>query len=449
MITFNLDFSIVSIVGLAVALLAGLIALSEGLKPQRRTGRLTPFKTPELIDEPCPTDEVGENEVIVTSEESVLNTNTEDTEIIAETAISPTLEEKRKERAKMAKGMPMASVIAYTPEDSEILEDFIEMVRKQDYPLFELILVLNAGAETRAMLAEKYSGVPGLYLTFIPPGSQNLSRRKLAITLGMKAAKGDVAVITTSFCHIASEKWLSGMMAPFVESRYIEVVLGCTRPESVGARGLKGLYRRWYSANTTLQWTGYALDGKPYRGDAMNLAFRRDLFFNHKGFAQTINLHVGDDDLFVNEITNAANTRIVLDSDTILTVMWRGSASKMYVDRRESHDFTSRWLPRGPFRRSSLLSWCQWLLAGGCIAGAVGTLPNLLPAVCALVILTSFFISETFTWSRGYAVIAPKKRWWSTPWFLLWKPLGNLFFRWRHRADKIKNYTWQCQRRTS
>ena len=179
---FSLDISLFSIIAIAIAIIAAALALGPGLAPQRRVGReASSLPSSESTDEA-----ITEETEVPESEETKTSSPEEATEIAGQ----PT------------RDCPKASVIAYTPEDGELLDEFIEMVCAQDYPDFELILVLDAGAETRAMFVEKYASIPNIYLTFVPPGSQNLSRRKLAITLGMKAAKGDVAVITTSICHI-------------------------------------------------------------------------------------------------------------------------------------------------------------------------------------------------------------------------------------------------------
>lgn len=429
MVTFDFNLNILAIIFLAAALLAGIVILIWGLAPQRRTGKQPLYREPE-----------PDSEEVFLSEEAEESSVSEDTEEIESAQSSESSDESEEVAVPM---LPKISVIAYTPAENELLDGFIESVSGQDYPNVELVLVVDAGLETRDMLMEKYSDVANLYLTFMPPGSQNLSRHKLAITLGMKAAKGEVALITDSNSLIPSRRWLSGMMQPFLESRFISVVLGVCHPGSVGASGLKGLYRRWYAANTTMQWIGYALDGKPYRGDGMNLAFRRRVFFDHKGFASTVSIHGGADDLFVKEISDAGNTCVVLSPDTILTADRGVASSKVFIERRASHDFTSKWLPRGPFMRAGLLSSMQWLLLAGCVAGSILSLPNLLGAAIGLLLLLCFFATEIIIWSRGYNVLFPSSTWFSTPLFLLWKPIGNFCFRMRHRSERIKNYTWR------
>jgi hypothetical protein len=58
------------------------------------------------------------------------------------------------------------------------------------------------------------------------------------------------------------------------------------------------------------QYISYALRGVPFMGVGRNLAYRRSLFFNNKGFANQLHLQSGDDDLFVNQTANSTNTAV-------------------------------------------------------------------------------------------------------------------------------------------
>jgi hypothetical protein len=51
-------------------------------------------------------------------------------------------------------------------------------------------------------------------------------------------------------------------------------------------------------------------------GCGRNLAYRRSLFFNNKGFANQLHLQSGDDDLFVNQTATKTNTAIEIDPDS-------------------------------------------------------------------------------------------------------------------------------------
>ena len=99
-----------------------------------------------------------------------------------------------------------ASVIIYSQGDAENLRELLETVLNQDYPAAYEVIVVNEGEagdvrDTVGMLRNRY---PNLYLTFTPEGVVNLSRKKLALTLGLKAARYDVAVLTTSAAIVPS-----------------------------------------------------------------------------------------------------------------------------------------------------------------------------------------------------------------------------------------------------
>ena len=112
--------------------------------------------------------------------------------------------------------MPKATVIVHCQNDDEVLDDVLRQLFAQDYPDFEVVVVLDSNLEYADIVTERYAGVyKNLYFTFVQPGSHNLSRRKLANTIGIKAAKGDVIVTTVANIRIASERWLSDLMAPF------------------------------------------------------------------------------------------------------------------------------------------------------------------------------------------------------------------------------------------
>ena len=53
-----------------------------------------------------------------------------------------------------------------------------------------------------------------------------------------------------------------------------------------------------------------------FRSVGTNLAYRKQLFFEKKGFRK-LNLQFGEDDLFVNEFANKTNTKIEISQDAI------------------------------------------------------------------------------------------------------------------------------------
>lgn len=344
-------------------------------------------------------------------------------------------------------GCPKASVIIYALGGSEdVIMKAMEGVMSQDYPDYEVVVVCDGSMAQANYLSEAIATVyPDVYVTFMQPGSHNLSRRKLATTIGVKAAKGDVVITTVANIEIPSRRWLSSLMAPFCGEggEEIDVVLGVSRMDFNELSGIGKWYRQFDSVISDALWIGYAASGKPYRGDGYNLAFRRSVFFEHKGYARTINLHYGDDDLFISEISNGTNTRVVADDDCILTTKWDDAANRVWAMRKARYNFTSRWLVRAPFVRAMTAKLMQWLVPGLIAAAVVTGLPSLMPSAIALVLLLTFWGFEI----AGYRRLAPRLKairlWWAVVPFWLWKTPADLYFRYRHYGSRKKNFTYQ------
>lgn len=341
---------------------------------------------------------------------------------------------------------PKASVLIYCQSDEETLENTLDEMAAQDYPDYEVIVVCDASAEFAEMLNERFSQLyTDVYVTFVQPGSHNLSRRKLAITLGAKAAKGEILVTTVANIHIPSERWLSSIMAPFCgeKGRYKDVVLGLSRINFSDLHGISKWYRQFDSFLSNALWVGYAAMGEPYRGDGYNLAFRKDVFFKHKGYARTINLHYGDDDLFINEISTPSNTSVVVSEESILETQWGKSGNRVWSILKERYGFTSRWLPHAPFVRSSIQMLIQWLVPATSVAAGWLAWPNLAPAIVGAIITLGFWGCEIAAYRKLATRFGGVRLWWSVVPFWLWRPLADLVFRYDHRHSRKKNFTWQ------
>ena len=193
--------------------------------------------------------------------------------------------------------LPPLSVIIYAREEVENLRRNLPAVLEQDYPQFEVIVI-------------------NLYHSFVPSSSRYISRKKLAITLGIKASKYDWLVFTDANCLPESNQWLRTMARNFTSRA--QIVLGYSGYE----RGKGWLHKRVSFDNlfTSMRYLGYALAGKPYMGIGRNMAYRKELFYAQKGFSAHLNLQRGDDDLFINRTATAENTRIETDANAVVRV---------------------------------------------------------------------------------------------------------------------------------
>lgn len=341
---------------------------------------------------------------------------------------------------------PKASVVIYGQGDEDQIINVLGMLSQQDYPDFEVVVVCDASVEYAEMLKERVCrDYKNVYVTFIQPGSHNLSRRKLAYTIGVKASKGEVIVTTGSNVTIPSEKWLSEIMAPFCEKggEKCDVVLGISRMDFREMKGPWKWYREFDTTLTNVLWVGSALSGNPYRGDGNNLAFRKQVFFDHKGYAATVHLHNGDDDLFVNEISDSRNTKVVITKESLVTTEWGNSADRIWSMLKERYNFTRKWLPKKPFVMQGIWIMLQWIALLSAVAVFLIDWPRFEMGVIAVVLLLAMWGDDIYIYRKIAARFGAVRLWWAVVPFIMWKPIGDMLFDFDHRSSRKKNYTWQ------
>ena len=266
---------------------------------------------------------------------------------------------RREAPAEPEELMP-ASVIVYSQDEAEALETLLRSIMAQDYPAPMEIIVVNEGESTdvRDTVAMLQTAFPSLYLTHTPDGARSLSRKKLAITLGVKAARHDVVVLTAIGAEIRSAQWLRGMMRHFTPDGPVELVIGyaAQMPGDDTGRGARG--RAFDAAVRAVRWLGAAIAGHPFRATEFNVAYTRKAFFRNKGFSRSLNLHYGDDDIFISEIARRDNTAVELSADSIVGLLAHDYGHTL---RRAAvrHIFTEGHIRHRPRLWSALNALCM------------------------------------------------------------------------------------------
>lgn len=253
----------------------------------------------------------------------------------------------KREEVHFGQELPALSVIISARNELENLRRNLPAILKQDYPNFEVI-VINDGStdESEDFLSELEEVYPNLYHSFTPNNVQYVSRKKLALTLGIKASKYDWLVFTEANCTPVSDKWLRRIARNFTSST--DIVLGYYNYEQ--RKGWLHKRASFDSLFTSLRYLGFALAGKPYMGIGRNLAYRKESFFKVKGFSTHLNMQRGEDDLFINQIANRSNTRVETSPDSVIRVQpvecykdWK-EEKVSYMATARFYKGTQRWL---------------------------------------------------------------------------------------------------------
>lgn len=334
---------------------------------------------------------------------------------------------------------PGITVVVYARDNAADLEEMLPGLLAQDYPGDWEVLVVNDGkaegvTDAVNLLSATSEAGRRLRLTFIPEEAHNLSRKKLAISLGVKGAKYPFVLLTSAVCRVGSPRWLRLMGRHFAAGR--EVVLGWAP-----MRGLERLSDRYDEVATASVWLDSALRGAPYRGTGYNLGYSRRLFNEAKGFSRSLNLHSGDDDIFIRQIATGENCAVELSADSRVEVAAFRPRSR-WRDERLRHVFTSRFLPSGARRLAGSVTAALWVWLAATVVGVVFSLPNALPSCGFAAVAAGLWIPLCAGWSRCGRALGVSVSPWGAWWPMLWHWRRTLSYRLRCGSSSRKNYTW-------
>ncbi|NOU16698.1 MAG: glycosyltransferase [Bacteroidales bacterium] len=244
---------------------------------------------------------------------------------------------KNKLEEHLTPRLPISVIICARDEEENLLS-FLPSVMEQEYPDFEVVVVNDCSSDnseyTLEALAKKYDN---LRITTIKQDEKFTHNKKLALTVGIKAAKNDWLVLTDADCRPNSKKWLSSIADGFSDN--CEIVLGYGG--FFEEKGFLNKIIRFDGLFIAMQYLGFALNGRPYMGVGRNLAYRKDLFFKNKGFASHAHLCSGDDDLFINEVAKDSNTRVEFRHDAHTRTIPRDTYER-WVNQKRRHLTTSK-----------------------------------------------------------------------------------------------------------
>ena len=244
-------------------------------------------------------------------------------------------------KQKVSRERPPVSVVVVLNDSLLFVEETLPLLLEQDYDLFEVVVVDNGSSvEVVEALEIQQARYPHLKCTRINPDPKFKTRRKLALTVGIKAARFPNLIFTETQCVPASEKWLAMMAKGFTTG---EVVVGYTG--IAPKKGFSNRLIRCARLMVSMRALSSAIRGNAYKAQATNMGFTSKLYFDNRGY-NYLNLNVGDDDLFVRKIGNRQNTAVVINPKATVQEEFHGGLGRWWNERRY-HTYTFRHYPRG------------------------------------------------------------------------------------------------------
>ncbi|HYC86531.1 MAG TPA: glycosyltransferase [Chryseosolibacter sp.] len=214
-----------------------------------------------------------------------------------------------------ARGSQPVSVVVCAHDEEENLKELVPELLKQDYGTFEVIVVNDRSNDnTYDYLLEATRHDSRLKMVNVKDTPDHVNSKKYALTLGIRAASYEWVLLTDADCRPRSTKWISAMSARFDDQS--KFIIGFSPYQE--KPGFLNLFQRFDSLVTAIQYIGFALLRNPYMGVGRNLAYRKSLFLEKKGFNNFLHVTGGDDDLFVNQHANGKNARVEYNVDSLV-----------------------------------------------------------------------------------------------------------------------------------
>lgn len=223
---------------------------------------------------------------------------------------------------EQAKELKPVSVVICSKNEAEHLREFLPSILGQDYPTFEVIVVNDGSTDdSNIMLEELAQKHSNLKITFLPQKAKYMSRKKMCISIAIKAARYDHIVLTDADCKPDSKNWLTSIMQCYTPET--EIVLGYTRFEKMSN------FEDYDNLFFTMQYLGYAICGNPFKGTIRNMSYLKGTYTHAGGYTKYLNMETGEDDIFIQDTATPRNTKVAIAEGGSMTCA-REINSKVY-----------------------------------------------------------------------------------------------------------------------
>ena len=227
--------------------------------------------------------------------------------------INPFLRSLRFQKTGTAENQPPVSILITAHDNLAELERNLPMFLRQQYAAdYQVIVVCQStDGETQDFLKRTAAENPHLYYTYIPESSRYMSRKKLQITLGVKAAKHEWIILTEPNCRPSNDKWLQTMVRQCQDPNHLVLGYVALDEDAKSVRRFDSIRKAYYVLRRAQQTYGY-------RSHMPNVAFRKSDFMKEQGYQGNLEYVRGEYDFLVNKYAHCGDTATELDCDAWL-----------------------------------------------------------------------------------------------------------------------------------
>lgn len=227
--------------------------------------------------------------------------------------------------------LPISVIVCAKNEQENILK-YVPLLAEQNYPDFEIVLIDDASHDDTLEIFEQFEKqYRNIKLVKVENNEAFWGNKKFALTLGIKAATKPNLLFIDADCYPNSKNWITEMSSCFSAEK--SIVLGYGAYEKVDSSFLNKIIR-FETLLTATQYFSWAKIGRPYMGVGRNMGYKISEFYQSNGFINHIQIRSGDDDLFINEVSNKDNTTFCITPDSFTYSVPKSSFKAWFVQKR-------------------------------------------------------------------------------------------------------------------
>ncbi len=251
------------------------------------------------------------------------------------------------------------SIIVCAWNEEKNLKELVPLLLKQEHPDFEVVIVDDRSVDdTYDFLIEHRETDPKLKVVRIDSVPDHVNAKKYALTLGIKAAKNDLVLLTDADCRPQSLNWAKSVSLEHNDDSVFVMGYSPYRFKS----SLLNLFIQYETLLTGIHYLSAVLWKTPYMAVGRNLSYRKSFFLAQKGFVGFQHTVGGDDDLFVNRHAKAANSKICISKDAIVESFAKDNWTSYLTQKKRHLSVGKHYRMRDKFRLtvfsvSQILLW--------------------------------------------------------------------------------------------
>lgn len=270
-------------------------------------------------------------------------------------------------QSKEAMEVGVSVLIPLYDADHGFMDERLPLFLRQNLPNYQVVIVDVTGdadiAEQLKIMKDGWGD--RLAYTRIRADKTLRISTKMALNVGIKAARYDNLIFSLPECAPRTERWAEMMARGFAGGH--DVVLGYA--SIVPEKGFANRLIRCANMALSTRWLSFAVRRRGYRGTLCNIGITKRVYFGVRGFNH-LNLNMGEDDLFIMTLTNRNNTVATMGgSATINQKTWGGLG--WWLSRRLKLSYPYRFYPKRVKWGTGFELWSRALFFAAALSVAI------------------------------------------------------------------------------